>query len=349
MRTPCYPEGMGVLHVTTKGARLVRRNGTLAVEKGGLLLRTLPINKVRYVFLHPGTHVTEPARRLVLGNGGRLVHVGRGGAPEGLTFGQVWPPAERVLAQARLLEDQGRRLVLGRALVRGKLRSQAAYLDLRARWALAKDEDPEPFARAAAAIRATEGRLESARTLEQVRGYEGVASRMYFEALEAHLRKKGVPFRGRETRPPADYANAALSYGYGIVRSLVTLGVLGSGLVVGIGVVHEPHHNQPALALDLLDLFRVVAVDMVVVRLLTNKIISKKHAVPVEGGVYLNEKGREQTIKAIQRRLETAFHHPVLGRKRPLLELIEIEAARLAGAIVSGRDYKAFYLDRGEG
>ena len=340
---------MAVLHVTTEGARLVRKNGTLAIEKGGLQLHTLPIKQVRYVFLHPGTHVTEPARRLVLRNGGRLVHVARWGMPEGLTFGEVWPPAERVLAQARLLADRDRRLALARALVRGKLRSQAAYLDLRARWTLAKGKDPEPFAQAAERIRALEERLERASTLEELRGYEGVASRMYFESLRAYLQEKQVPFPGRRAYPPPDYANAALSYGYGIVRSLVTLGVLSSGLLLGIGVVHETQRNQPALALDLLDLFRVVAVDMVVIRLLANKNLSEKHAVVKGKSVYLNEKGREKLIKAIQKRLETAFHHPVLQRKRPLLELIELEAARLAGAIVHGKDYEAFYLSKGEG
>ena len=82
-------------------------------------------------------------------------------------------------------------------------------------------------------------------------------------------------FKGRH-RPPPDPINSLLSFAYGLLRSQVTAAVHVAGLDPYIGYLHEVHHGQPSMVLDLMEEFRPLVADDLVLSVLNNRQIKPK-------------------------------------------------------------------------
>lgn len=77
---------------------------------------------------------------------------------------------------------------------------------------------------------------------------ESYAARMYFRAL----------FGNDFTRDDENYINAALNYGYAILRSFITKTIVAYGLEPSIGIHHKSQLNSFNLADDIIEPFRPV-------------------------------------------------------------------------------------------
>ncbi len=187
------------------------------------------------------------------------------------------------------------------------------------------------------------GRAEEARTLERLRGAEGLGSRAYFAGLAHLLGTHG--FSGRSRRPPKDPVNAALSYGYAVLlgRSLLALRLC--GLHPEVGFLHAEGRRSPALALDLMEEFRIPVVDQVVLTAFRRGQLTPAHTEPRQGGVYLNEEGKKRLITLLEARFAEEATHP-LGFRKAYGELLELQAHRLKAAILGRSAYTPFYLWR---
>ncbi|MHC1587512.1 MAG: CRISPR-associated endonuclease Cas1 [Candidatus Syntropharchaeia archaeon] len=132
---------------------------------------------------------------------------------------------------------------------------------------------------------------------DELRGVEGMSSRIYFGCLRAIIPKR-FSFRGRE-RPPPDVVNASLSYGYGILFSEVWNKLVAKGFDPYIGFYHVEKGRKPCLVLDFMEEFRQPVVDASILKLIFKKILDpEKH-----GNPYLNEKGRKIVIEEVLSRI----------------------------------------------
>src|SRR5260221_3971026 len=111
--------------------------------------------------------------------------------------------------------------------------------------------------------------------LETILGLEGAGSAAYFHCFGKLLAdKEQWAFAGRVRRPPTDAVNALLSYGYTLLTSQA-----GSALQIGgvdqyVGYLHSSTYGRPALALDLMEEFRPLIVDSVVLTVLNNRMFT---------------------------------------------------------------------------
>ena len=92
---------------------------------------------------------------------------------------------------------------------------------------------------------------------------EGVAAKRYWSQLFLGKRFKRDYDGG-------DPTNAALNYGYGVLRAIVARAVVASGLCPAFGIFHRNKYDAFALADDLIEPFRPV-VDVCVARLSDEK------------------------------------------------------------------------------
>lgn len=125
-------------------------------------------------------------------------------------------------------------------------------------------------------------------TLDQLRGLEGTASAAWFGLLGQVL----VPawsFTLRTRRPPRDPINALLSLGYTWLLSRVIARCDAVGLEVNLGGLHDYRPGRPSLACDLMEPFRVPAVDRWVVSICNQGQISAGDFRPDDGGIYLQQ------------------------------------------------------------
>lgn len=109
--------------------------------------------------------------------------------------------------------------------------------------------------------------MQQAQNLEMLRGVEGSAARLYFEALRLII-PDPFSFEGRNRRPPRDPVNSLLSLGYTLLAQTVEMILHIQGLSTQIGFLHQPKDLKSLLVLDVMEMFRARIVDDMVVRLL---------------------------------------------------------------------------------
>jgi hypothetical protein len=83
-------------------------------------------------------------------------------------------------------------------------------------------------------------------------------------------------FEGRNKRPPADPVNALLSFTYALLVKDCFSACLTVGLDPYLGFYHQTKYGRPALALDLMEEFRPIIADSVVITLINNKVVDEK-------------------------------------------------------------------------
>lgn len=169
-------------------------------------------------------------------------------------------------------------------------------------------------------------------------GLEGAAARMYFGRFGDLLKPRSgekeedfsFQFEGRNRRPPRDPINALLSYAYALLTKDLTLACLVVGFDPYLGFYHRPRYGRPALALDLMEEFRPLVADSVVITAVNNGEIRPNDFLRRGTAVLLKSSGRKRFLKAYERRLDTLITHPVFGYRISYRRAFELQARILA-------------------
>lgn len=182
--------------------------------------------------------------------------------------------------------------------------------------------------------------------LATVLGLEGSGSATYFKCFGNMLAdQQQWPFAGRVKRPPTDPVNALLSFGYALLTSQVASAVQVVGFDQYVGYLHSSTYGRPALALDLMEEFRPIIVDSVVLTLLNNRMLSPDDF-HVELGAYrLKKEPRKLFLTRFEERLNEEITHPVFNYKTKYRRCIELQA-RLVAKYLTGEidEYPPFIV-----
>jgi|SRR5579863_1738609 len=176
--------------------------------------------------------------------------------------------------------------------------------------------------------------LPDCRSREELMGIEGAAARAYFGAL-GQIMPDGMTFAGRSRRPPEDIINAALSYGYAIILGETVSALCAAGLDPAIGLLHADDDSRPSLALDLMEEFRPLVVDQVVVSAARRAELRPEHGHREEAvhGVLLTKAGREVLVAGYERRMLQHTKGALPGLSGSLRRHLYRQAERLAAYI----------------
>src|SRR5262249_21109211 len=175
--------------------------------------------------------------------------------------------------------------------------------------------------------------LEATQDVDTIRGHEGDAARVYFEAFPCLLRQQRDGFRmvGRTRRPPLDPVNALLSFVYALLLQDCVAALATAGLDPDVGFLHTDRPGRPGLALDLMEEFRPLIADRLVLTLINRQQVRPDGFVTAEGGaVQMNEATRKEVLAAYQRRKREEVTHPLLDQKVPVGRLPFLQARVLA-------------------
>lgn len=134
-------------------------------------------------------------------------------------------------------------------------------------------------------------KLDSADTIESLRGIEGSAAREWFGLLAKTLPKKWH-FSGRNRRPPEDPVNALLSLGYTLLFSEIRRQVHLRGLDPCLGFLHSPYPGRESLVLDLAEPLRS-GIDAFVLYLLEDTLIPDDFTSGKKEGCRLSKQARK--------------------------------------------------------
>jgi CRISPR-associated protein Cas1 len=172
--------------------------------------------------------------------------------------------------QYRKLGEEQTAGPIGAKLVAGKLENMARFLIARGR-----RYHNEALRVAAARIRSIRtGCLSEPFNLERIRGLEGAGTRIYFGVFGDMIQNPDFSFTGRNRRPPLDPVNAMLSFVYTLLTNEVLSAVKASGLDPYLGALHEISYGRPSLACDLVEEYRCLLGDRMVLGLLNRKMLT---------------------------------------------------------------------------
>ena len=183
---------------------------------------------------------------------------------------------------------------------------------------------------------------------DELRGFEGLASNVYFEVLPNLIlqQKNSFPFRGRNRRPPKDAVNAMLSLAYTLIANDTAAALETIGLDPYVGFFHSLRPGRASLALDVMEEFRAYLGDRFALSLINKRQITPKDFLyQGDYGVTMTDNGRKIFITAWQNRKRDTITHPYLNEKVEIGLLPYIQAMMLARYIRQDiDDYPVFLI-----
>lgn len=190
-------------------------------------------------------------------------------------------------------------------------------------------------------------------SIDKLRGIEGEAAAIYFNALPYLILNSDREFRfdTRQRRPPTDIVNAMLSMGYSLLANDCASALEGVGLDPAAGFMHSLRPGRNSLALDLMEEMRSYIVDRFVISLINNRQISrtdfKIHSEsdnlnPIS--ILFTDGGLKKILSAWQTKKKSEITHPFLNEKIKIGLLPHVQALLLARFVRGDIDnYPVFF------
>jgi len=323
---------LNTLYVFTPGSYLRRDHRTVVVEVEKETRLALPIHNLDAIAAFGQVMVSPGLMELCLESGVALTFL----SESGRLIGRVDAPRS---GNVLLRREQFRRadrpeacLALARCFVAGKLQNTRNAL-VRAARETDSDDDRESLISASARLAEGLAALATAATLDEVRGREGDAARCYFGAFPGMIRQNRAELAmiGRSRRPPLDPVNAMLSFTYALLVHDCAAALTAAGLDPEVGFLHVDRPGRPSMALDLVEEFRPLVADRLVLTLLNRRQVTPSQFVRRDGGgVEMNSDARKTLVQAYVARKREELIHPLLGTKTRVGQLPYLQAKLLA-------------------
>ncbi|MEA3444803.1 MAG: CRISPR-associated endonuclease Cas1 [Bacteroidota bacterium] len=148
-----------------------------------------------------------------------------------------------------------------------------------------------------------------------LRGWEGAASRIYFETINVFLSEK-LRMHGRSQHPATDLPNCLLNYAYGVLYGKIESALIKAGIDPYLGVMHRDDYNRPVLVFDIIEKFRVWP-DYVVFSLLMQDVINDDcYSIKNDGSFWLEALGKRILIQSLNDYLEEIIKMNSTDRSR---------------------------------
>lgn len=320
-RLPVYVQEQGA-RITLSGERLVIRGRTVKADA------RLP--NTSQVALFGNVQMTTQALASLLRRGIPVSYFSSGGWFLGRATGLESKNIELRRAQFRAADDVRFCLRLARGFVASKILNSRTLL---------RRNVPKPDPTVLFELKQLARKAREASSLDSLLGIEGTAARTYFGSFTAML--KGTDevvadfdMSGRNRRPPRDPINALLSFSYALLTKEFALVSAAVGLDPLLGFYHQPRFGRPALALDLMEEFRPLVADSVVVTAINNGVVTGSDFVRSPAGVSLTADGRKRMLHAFERRMDQLVTHPVFGYRISYRRVLEVQCRLLSRVLL---------------
>lgn len=321
---------MSFLYVTEPECKIYFRDNQIIMEDSKGVLTKLPIEILEGIVLIGNVNLTSSCQRELLKRGLPVTFLAANGQYYGRLESTGHINIMRQRQQFRLGDDDEFCLTLSRKIIEAKTHNQIVVLRRYNR-----DMQKEAAKQCIKDMEIVQKKIQTTAALEQLMGYEGNCARIYFQGL-AQLINTKFAFKGRNRQPPQDPFNSLLSFGYTLLRYEIYGAIISKGLQPYAGFMHRDRQGHPALTSDLIEEWRAVIIDALVMSLLNQNIFDQSDfTMPDEaGGVYLNKEASKIFLKEYQKKLRVQTNY--LGAdtgKMSFRSAIQYQVNALAKAI----------------
>lgn len=347
---------MATYYVREPQGVIRKQDERLIVTRDDKTVATIPLHQLDQLVLIGNVQLTAAAVAALLQREVDTVFMSASGRVLGRWLSNESGYAELRLRQLQAMSDPAFALRLARAIVVGKLRNQRGVLEA----AIGRGQVKPPAAEAdapplrlplrrppaapagsgplAQAIAGIAQMTEAARTAanpDSLRGYEGKAGAYYWPAFRALL-KDDMGFKQRQYHPSPDPINALLSLGYALLQKDMTAAVRIVGMDAYLGCFHTVQYGRPSLVLDLMEEFRPLVVDRLVLRLVNQGQVTRRDFVQeptAQKPVVLAEAALKRVVAAYESLVTAPVRYALTGEQTPWRRCFELQARQLARVV----------------
>lgn len=316
------------LILNTYGVSLNRDNEGFVITTADGRQR-IPAVGITSIQISRGAQITSDAVMLAVEKEIEVLFMDRSGNP----IGRIWSPkygSVSTIRKGQLNFVYSKDAVVWiKGIIRTKIENQQALMML-----FCQTDHPEvPVEKNIARLEDYRSKIASLDgeivndIAHNLRGWEGLASRIYFSTINAFL-PENLRFKERLQHPATDVTNAFLNYGYGLLYGKVEGALIKAGIDPYIGILHRDDYNRPVLVYDVIELYRIW-IDYVVYTLLAQNVVTDEYySVRDDGSYWLEPLGRRVLIQSVNDYLDEVITNEGLQRSR--LTLISIYCQQLA-------------------
>jgi CRISPR-associated protein Cas1 len=314
----------GVLYVSEHGAKIGKNGESLTIFYQEGRVDEVPLKDLVHICLFGNVQCSTQLLHTLMASGVSISYLSSHGTLVGMTV----PPITKnvFLRQKQFVKFQHPDLALrlARWIISAKIANQRTMLRR-------NGSASNQVLREMKELR--DKALEVA-SLDSLRGVEGRAGRLYMESFPSMLKNHEVDgqalMKGRNRRPPKDPINALLSLGYTLLVRDVMAACYHVGLDPLFGFYHSIEPGRPSLALDMMEPFRPIITDSVVLRVMNTQEITLDDFYWGQDSCQLKKNGRKKFFAAYERRLHESLTHPSFEYKLSYRRALDLEIRMLA-------------------
>lgn len=320
---------LNTLYVSTQGIYLRQEGETVVAEKDKQVVLRLPVHTISGIVCFGNVMCSPFLLGLCAERGICVTFLSEHGKFLARVEGPVSGNVLLRMEQMKLASFPEKAIIPAKCFVLGKIMNCRTLLQRRIR----DHGDSEACRKAVSLMASLVRHLEAAVDGDSVRGYEGHAADLYFNAFNDLIlsQKNDFFMQNRNRRPPRDPINALLSFLYTLLAHECVSALESVGLDPQIGFLHGIRPGRPGLALDLMEEFRPFFADRLALSLINlNQIQGKGFIFTESGAVLMNDDTRKTVLTAWQNRKQEEIMHPFLAEKIKIGLLPYIQAKLLA-------------------
>lgn len=291
---------MTSLYITEAGAYLHKRGGHVVVGRNQEVILEVPLEKVEDVYLIDSVQISSSLMVEFIKREIPLSWLSTRGTFYGSLINTSFVDVMKHLQQVRLLEEKLFYLSLSKKLIVAKINNQLTILRRYNRTI-----ESRTIEQAIGNIISVRKSLLRSHTSNELIGYEGLISRLYFQCL-GEIVPEPFTFTKRSKHPPLDSVNSLLSLGYSMLFNEILAGVIATGLHPYIGCLHKPKKGHAALVSDLIEEWRAPIIDSMVLSMLKRNMIGYDQFLMEEDGCYLSPEARKIFLLAYNQKIKSS-------------------------------------------
>lgn len=325
---------MSFLYIYERGARIGINDNCVVIEsEKDNLKRTLPVEGVESVIIFGDASLSSASVRQFMERDINITWL----SSRGKFFGRLESTRNvdifRQRRQFACGEDEDFCLGLSKNIVMAKIKNQITILRRYKRNRPAIDIDGEINS-----MLKLIPLIETAISKNAIMGHEGMAARYYYKGL-GRIVDQDFEFNGRNRQPPRDPFNSLLSFAYTLLMYDLYTAAVNRGLNPYASFLHSIRKGHPALCSDLMEEWRPVLADSLVLYVTGKGIIKKKdfEYSKTDAGVYLNAESSKRFIAEYEKRVRARSHYlPYVDYEVSFRRALEMQCQRMAKAVEEG-------------
>ncbi len=335
---------MATFYIFKEGSYIRKEGERLKITFEKSVIADIPLLKVNQVALFGPVQISTQALAELLKRDINVVFLTKSGKFRGRLQTGFSKNSILRINQFKNALNEKKRVEFAKSFVFGKLSNMKTLLLRHRREALCKPNKVINFA-----IQQLNKSIKSLKifsNLDQVRGCEGAGSSVYFYAFKDLIKSADFDFNGRFKKPPKDPVNAMLSFLYTLLfKDIISICEL-VGFDPYVGFLHSEKYGKASLALDLMEEWRPVMVDALVLSLINKREVKPdSFQEDLSLGVRIKEDALQKIIESYERKKNSLIKHPLFKESTSYWKAMEAQARILEKAILGKiPNYKPFLI-----